>query len=92
MGQQGTRSGRSDNLVKLARRLDQLDADATARNAKLGRKPELAPARLKFSIDDGPGAFDISCSRFKNEKFLTETLQWPDGLKTKVIKLENLGK
>lgn len=79
-------------LGEACTRLDQLDADATARNAKLGRKPELAPSRLKFSIDDGPGAFDLSCTRFKNEKFLTETLQWPDELKTKVIKLENLGK
>ena len=72
-------------------RLEQLDADAAARNARLGRKPELAPAKLKFSIDDGIGAFDISCSRFKNEKFLTETLQWPESLQTKVIKLEKLG-
>jgi len=84
------RGAAEKQLGEACNRLEQLDADATARNARLGRKPELAPARLKFSIDDGAGAFDISCSRFKNEKFLTETLQWPDSLQTKVIKLQNL--
>lgn len=79
-------------LGEACSRLEQLEADAAARNAKLGRKPELAPPKLKFSIDDGAGAFDISCSRFKNEKFLTETLQWPAPLQTKVLKLEKLGK
>lgn len=86
------RSAAETQLGEACTRLDQLEADAAARNARLGRKPELAPARLKFSIDDGAGAFDISCSRFKNEKFLTETLQWPDSLQTKVMKLQNLSK
>jgi hypothetical protein len=46
--------------------------------------------RLKFSIDDGPGAFDISCSKFRSESFLTNTLQWPESLQQKVFKLQNL--
>lgn len=86
------RGAAEKELGEACSRLEQLSADATARNARLGRKPELAPPKLKFSIDDSAGAFDISCSRFKNEKFLTETLQWPNGLQTKVLKLENLGK
>ena len=84
------RNAAEKQLGDACSRLEELEADAAARNARLGRKPELAPARPKFSIDDGAGAFDISCSRFKNEKFLSETLQWPDSLRTKVMKLENL--
>lgn len=71
-------------------RLEQLEADAQARISKLGLKPSAAPDRLKFSIDDDIGAFDISCSKFKNEKFLTETLQWPETLQKKVNKLQSL--
>ena len=73
-------------------RLEQLEADTQARNARLGLKPSATPDRVKFSIDDGIGAFDISCSKFKNKQFLTETLQWPDSLQAKVNKLQNLGK
>lgn len=72
-------------------RLEQLEADAQARIAKLGLKPSAVPDRLKFSIDDGIGAFDISCSKFKNQKFLTDTLQWPESLQNKVNKLQSLG-
>jgi len=73
-------------------RLDQLELDATARNAKSATKGVASAAKLKFSIDDQPGAFDISCSRFKNRKFLTETLQWPASLQDNVQKLVNLGR
>jgi hypothetical protein len=71
-------------------RLEQLEQDAQARNAN--RKEPAIPVlpKLKFSIDDQPGVFEVSCSKFKNEKFLTETLQWPDSLKQKVNKLNNL--
>jgi hypothetical protein len=71
-------------------RLEQLEVDAQARISKLGLKPSAAPDRLKFSIDDDIGAFDISCSKFKNEKFLTETLQWTETLQKKVNKLQSL--
>jgi tetratricopeptide (TPR) repeat protein len=72
-------------------RLEQLDADAQARSAKAAAPtPDDGVSKLKFSIDDQAGAFEVSCSRFKNEKFLTETLQWPASLQEKVQKLNNL--
>lgn len=75
-------------LGEACSRLDQLDADAVARASKGGTPTE--PTKLKFNIDDQPGAFEISCSRFKNEKFLTDTLQWPAPLQEKVQKLNSL--
>jgi tetratricopeptide (TPR) repeat protein len=87
----GDRAAAETQLGDACIRLEQLDADAQARIAKLGLKPSAAPDRLKFSIDDGIGAFDISCSKFKYQKFLTETLQWPESLQKKVNKLQSLG-
>ena len=68
-------------------RLEQLQADAASRKPMI-----LAPVdnRLKFSMDDDVAALDVSCYKFKNPKFLTETLGWPEGLQRKVIKLETL--
>lgn len=85
------RSGAETQLGDACIRLEQLEADTQARNAKLG---ELAkkPAQLKFSIDNIAGPFEVSCSKFRNEQFLTETLQWPASLQSKVLKLQNLGK
>ena len=71
-------------------RLEQLEQDAQARNANRKGLVTPEPSKLKFSIDDQPGVFEVSCSKFKNEKFLTEVLQWPDSLKQKVTKLNNL--
>jgi tetratricopeptide (TPR) repeat protein len=72
-------------------RLEQLDVDAQARSTKaVAPTPDDGVSKLKFSIDDQAGAFEVSCSRFKNEKFLTETLQWPSSLQEKVQKLNNL--
>jgi hypothetical protein len=72
-------------------RLDQLEADAQARNERLG---ELAkkPESLKYHIDDIPGPFEVSCSKFKQSEFLEQTVQWPQSLQQKVFKLQNLGK
>lgn len=67
-------------------RLEQLEADAVKRNKM---SPDLS-GKLFFSIDDQIGA-GSSCSRFKNEKFLTETLDWPETLQKKVTKLQALG-
>lgn len=71
-------------------RLEQLEQDAQARNANRKEPAISVLPKLKFTIDDQPGVFEVSCSKFKNEKFLTETLQWPDSLKQKVNKLNNL--
>lgn len=70
-------------------RLEQLEADAQKRFAAKKSAPE--EDRVKFSIDDQIGA-GISCSRFRNEKFLSETIDWPESLQKKVNKLQALGK
>jgi phage gp37-like protein len=70
-------------------RLEQLEQDAMTRGTKTLVPTESYPT-LKYSIDDQPGALDISCSRFKNDKFLEETLQWPMSLQQKVKKLNHL--
>jgi len=67
-------------------RLDQLQADAARRKDGSSQQP---PARLRFSIDDEIDALDVSCSKFRNPKFLTK-LGWPEKLQKKVIKLETL--
>lgn len=68
-------------------RLEQLEEDAQKRAA--AKKSVVLPEKLQFSIDDQTGA-GLSCSRFKNEKFLTETLDWPEALQKKVNKLQTL--
>ena len=74
-------------LGTACQRLEQLDQDALARNSA---KTTAVPQKLKFSIDDQAGALDVSCARFKNQKFLSETLQWPESLQDKVRKLNDL--
>lgn len=71
-------------------RLEQLEQDAQARNVNQKGPTNPEALRLKYSIDDQPGVFEVSCSKFKNDKFLTETLQWPESLKQKVNKLNTL--
>lgn len=68
-------------------RLEQLEADAVKRSKKTVPQSE----KLVFSIDDQVGA-GLSCSRFKNEKFVSETLNWPESLQVKANKLQALGK
>mmetsp|Transcript_20959 Transcript_20959/g.29581 ORF Transcript_20959/g.29581 Transcript_20959/m.29581 type:complete len:418 (-) Transcript_20959:1434-2687(-) len=89
------KAGAESQLGEACVRLDQLEADAEAREAariKSGAMPPPKVKKLKFSIDDITSAGQISCSRFKNEKFLSDTLQWPDSLQTKVGKLNKLSK
>ena len=69
-------------------RLEQLEADAQKRAA--AKKDVPPPERLQFSIDDQIGV-GMSCSRFKNEKFLAQ-LDWPEPLQKKVNKLQSLGR
>lgn len=75
-------------------RLDQLQADADAREAarvKSGAMPPLKIRKLPFTIDDTAGP-ELSCSRFKNEKFVRDTLLWPEPLQQKLSSLNNLKK
>ena len=81
-------------LGEACSRLDQLQADADAREAariKSGAMPPIKVKKLPFTIDDVVGT-ECSCSRFKNEKFLSDSLFWPESLQTKVMKLNNLSK
>lgn len=77
-------------------RLEQLDQDAMERNAKAAgavspsKGAPMATTNPKYSIDDQAGALDVSCSRFKNDKFLADTLQWPAPLRDSVRKLITL--
>ncbi|GAX28843.1 hypothetical protein FisN_20Lh139 [Fistulifera solaris] len=72
-------------------RLDQMQADAIARLQKesIGTDPATAKGLL-YSIDDSIAAMDMTCSRFRKESFLEEQLGWPQTLRDKVIRLENL--
>jgi len=91
----GDRAGAEAQLGEASVRLDQLDADLAARERariKSGAMPPPPPVKLGFSIDDIPGAGETGCSRFKNDKFVTETLMWPEPLKEKLSTLEKLGK
>jgi hypothetical protein len=81
-------------LGEACSRFEQLQADSDAREAarrKSGAAPPVQVKRLPFTIDDTVGT-ECSCSRFKNEKFLSETLQWPQSLQEKASKLTKLGK
>ena len=80
-------------------RLEQLEVDVQKRSSKKMAEAAAAAAdtstatagKLMFSIDDQPGV-GISCSRFRNEKFLSETIHWPQSLQQKVMKLQSLAK
>jgi hypothetical protein len=80
----------AESQVRLAcERLDQLEQDALARQQA---NPKIEVDRLKFTIDDGPGGLDMSCSRLKNKQFLTERLEWSDALQQKANKLYQLSR
>ena len=81
-------------LGEACSRLEQLQADADEREAakiKSGIMPAVKAKKLPYTIDDTVGT-ECSCSRFKNDKFVTETLGWPEPLQAKVSKLTKLGK
>eukprot|EP00980_Cylindrotheca_fusiformis_P005843 scaffold1228_cov119-Cylindrotheca_fusiformis.AAC.10 len=80
--QSGSRQEAESQLGIACERLDQLEADAIARQ-KIN--PKVFPPRLKFNIDDGVGALDISCSRLKNKEYLNERLEWPKSLQQKTM-------
>ncbi len=73
-------------------RLDQLQADADAREKariKSGAMPVIKAKKLPFTIDDIAGP-ELTCSRFKNGKFVADSLLWPDSLQLKLNSLNNL--
>jgi len=88
------KSAAEDQLYQACTRLDQLQADADARRAlrvKKGLAPDPPiPKRLSYTIDDIVGP-EASCTRYKNQEFLSKTLAWPEALQTKVSKLNKLG-
>lgn len=86
----GDRPEAEKQLGLACQRLDQLEADAINRN-KINKPVELPP-RLLFTIDDGVSALDISCTRLRNQDFLTERLEWPPSLQERVGKLFSLSK
>mmetsp|Transcript_20498 Transcript_20498/g.30190 ORF Transcript_20498/g.30190 Transcript_20498/m.30190 type:complete len:445 (+) Transcript_20498:79-1413(+) len=91
----GDKGAAEAQLGEACVRLDQLEADAQAREAariKSGAMPPPKIQKLKFSIDDGVSAGEIGCSRFKSDKFLSESLRWPEVLRVKVDKLQKLGR
>lgn len=83
----GERQDAESQLGLACQRLDQLEADAIARQKA---NPVLIPPRLKFNIDDGVAALDISCSRLKNKEYMNDRLEWPASLQQKANKLYTL--
>lgn len=80
-------------MAEACNRFDQLEADAVNRqfsSKENGNGKEELEATLGFSIDDLPGAGDISCGNFNNANFLTKTLGWPEALQKKLLAMENL--
>lgn len=91
----GEKAAAEAQLGESCVRLEQLDVDDQKRvQSKKGNGSEanslVSRVSPGFSIDDTLGAGEISCSRFKNEKFLTESLGWPESLQSKTMKLEKL--
>eukprot|EP00593_Proboscia_inermis_P013219 CAMPEP_0171309466 /NCGR_PEP_ID=MMETSP0816-20121228/19626_1 /TAXON_ID=420281 /ORGANISM="Proboscia inermis, Strain CCAP1064/1" /LENGTH=371 /DNA_ID=CAMNT_0011793003 /DNA_START=53 /DNA_END=1168 /DNA_ORIENTATION=+ len=89
------RSAAETELGEACARLEQLDADADARDKVVEKKnfpKQIKPliSNLGYSIDDILGAREIGCSSFKRESFLTEKVQWPPVLQEKVLKLQRL--
>lgn len=80
----GERQDAESQLGLACQRLDQLEADAIKRN------PVPVASRLKFNIDDGVSALDISCSRMRNKAYLNDRLEWPESLQQKANKLYSL--
>lgn len=84
----GERQEAESQLGLACERLDQLEADAIARQKV--NAPVVPPPRLKFNIDDSVGALDISCSRLRNKEYLNKRLEWPASLQERVDKLYTL--
>jgi len=91
----GDRSTAEAQFGEACIRLEQLDTDdqqraAAAAAAAKDNKPKKEQDTKMYSIDATLGAGQITCAKFKNDKFITDILEWSDLLKNKVVKLENL--
>jgi tetratricopeptide (TPR) repeat protein len=72
-------------------RLEQLEVDVAKRSSKNPGSAEASTFRpVKFSIDDDFTGSVFSCYKFKDGKFLSEQLGWPQNLQVKVNKLQTL--
>jgi hypothetical protein len=74
-------------------RLDQLSNQMDGAAATATSQQQLRPAnnnKLRYSIDDNDDALvgSLTCSRFKNKDFLTNTLGWPQSLQEQVLQLQ----
>ena len=84
-----------DACLRLEQLQAQLDAAVAAAQKNSGKQPVSTASdapRLLYSIDDderGVGPL-FDCSKFRNPKFVKETLGWPESLQAKVTKLETL--
>lgn len=90
------KSLRNDAEVQLStacERLDQLEQDAIERGKKKKDPSKLVSAvpKLRFNIDDYPGALETSCSRLtKNKEFQSDRLELPEVIQEKIQKLNQL--
>ena len=93
----GDKASAERQLGEACVRFDQLEADNADREAarmKKGLMPPLKYNRVLFSIDDIAGAAaggKVSCARFRDDEFLTRTVEWPEALRARVQKLNKLG-
>lgn len=80
----GDKIAAEDTFYEACSRLDQLEADYVARQtATKGTSNPLISNIPPFSIDATVGAGEISCSKFKSDRFLADRLKWPTPLKEK---------
>jgi len=91
------RANAEDQLARACVRLEGIFSSPAASLSSSSKKDVgtfLSPSersKLKIGIDDTMGAIEMSgCGRFKNEKFLEQSLQWPELLRVRVMKLERL--
>lgn len=84
------RNDAEKELSTACERLDQLEQDAMERGKKK-KSPTSTVVKLRFNIDDYPGALETSCSRLtKNREFQSERLELPEVLQEKIQKLNQL--
>ena len=86
--QAGEKVQAEEQLATACVRLEQLEADDIAKKGITQGKTDPLVFTTGYSIDDVLGAGQTSCSRFKNSKFISETLGWPEPLQRKLFKFQ----
>mmetsp|Transcript_24927 Transcript_24927/g.58486 ORF Transcript_24927/g.58486 Transcript_24927/m.58486 type:complete len:443 (-) Transcript_24927:59-1387(-) len=89
------RNDAEKDLSTACERLDQLEQDAMERGKKkVVKDPSKLVSqvpKLRFNIDDYPGALETSCARLtKNKEFQQERLELPEIIQEKIQKLNQL--